>query len=315
MKRTRVLLAAALLSVASPGLAQSDPQDLTSLLETGRNLLETQGIGLEIPIDLTQTQKWLKDLQDRLGGEYVLDLSHLRPAAEAAIPWLESSEETQPYAWWLKTRLDYFRAADELQRLTPGPVPVPRKPESKSAPAPTARPKPTPEQQRQVWSKVVALEPWPEEAGKYVSQLKPVFTSEKVPSELVWIAEVESSFQPGARSPAGAAGLFQLMPGTAKQEGLRLWPLDQRYDPQKSARASAKYLRALHTEFKDWSLALAAYNAGDGQVRTLMKRHGVRSYDRLAPHLPAETQLYVPKVEAVLRRREGKALAELRTPS
>ena len=310
MTHTRAWLAAGFLAAASPGLAQSDPQDLSHVLEAGRNLLESQGIELEIPVDLDQTREWLKALQDRLGGEYVLDLSQLRPAAEAAIPWLESSKETQPYALWLRTRLDYFRAADELQRVSPVPAPVPRKPEG-NAP----RPKPTPEQQRQVWSKVVALEPWPEEAGKYVSQLKPVFASEKVPSELVWIAEMESSFQPGARSPAGAAGLFQLMPGTARQEGLRLWPLDQRYDPQKSARASAKYLHALHTEFKDWSLALAAYNAGDGQVRTLMKRHGVRSYDRLAPHLPAETQLYVPKVEAVLRRREGKALVELKTPS
>jgi membrane-bound lytic murein transglycosylase D len=158
---------------------------------------------------------------------------------------------------------------------------------------------------------VVALEPWPESANRFVPRLKPLFTAEHVPAELVWLAEVESSFQPGARSPAGAAGLFQLMPQTARQEGLSLWPMDQRYDPDKSARASARYLKTLHAEFKDWSLALAAYNSGDGHVRTLMKRHSVRSYDRLAPYLPAETQLYVPKVEAVIRRREGKALAEL----
>ena len=313
MKRTRVFLVATFLTVAIPGLSQTDPEDLAQLLEVGRNLLNQQldsrGIALKIPGDLDQTWAWMKTLQDRFAGEYVLDLSQFRPAAEAAIPWLESSEETKPYAIWLRTRLDYFRAAEELQRLTPAPEA--QKPNPKTAPA--LQSKPTPEQQRRVWSRVVALEPWPEDAGKYVTQLKPVFTAERVPAELVWIAEVESSFQPGAKSPAGAAGLFQLMPGTAKQEGLRLWPLDQRYDPEKSAHASAKYLHALHSEFQDWSLALAAYNAGDGQVRTLMKRHGVHSYDRLAPHLPAETQLYVPKVEAVLRRREGKALAELKS--
>ncbi len=313
MKRTRAFLVATFLTAAIPGVAQTDPENLAQLLEAGRNLLNQQldarGIALEIPGDLNQTRTWMKTLQDRFAGEYVLDLSQLRPAAEAALPWLESSGETKPYAIWLRTRLDYFRAAEELQRLAPAPEP--QKPNTKTVPTP--RTKPTPEQQRRVWSKVMALEPWPEDAGKYVTQLKPVFTAERVPSELVWIAEVESSFQPGAKSPAGAAGLFQLMPGTAKQEGLRLWPIDQRYDPEKSAHASAKYLHALHSEFQDWSLALAAYNAGDGQVRTLMKRHGVRSYDRLAPHLPAETQLYVPKVEAVLRRREGKALAELKS--
>ena len=313
MKRTRAFLFATFLTVAIPGVAQTNPEDLSQLLEVGRNLvnqhLDSRGIALEIPGDLDQTRAWMKTLQDRFAGEYVLDLSRLRPAAEAALPWLESSEETKPYAIWLRTRLDYFRAAEELQRLTPAPKP--QKPNTKTAPA--LQSKPTPEQQRRVWSRVVALEPWPVDAGKYVTQLKPVFTAERVPSELVWIAEVESSFQPGAKSPAGAAGLFQLMPGTAKQEGLRLWPVDQRYDPEKSAHASAKYLHALHSEFQDWSLALAAYNAGDGHVRTLMKRHGVHSYDRLAPHLPAETQLYVPKVEAVLRRREGKALAELKS--
>ena len=102
--------------------------------------------------------------------------------------------------------------------------------------------------------------------------LKPVFADEQAPSELVWIAEVESSFDPQARSPAGAAGLFQLMPATARRFGLKTWPLDQRLNPEKSARAAAKYLDYLHGRFKDWRLALAAYNAGEGTVQKLLHR-------------------------------------------
>lgn len=330
MKRIGSCLAAAALFGGVHATAQTDPDPgspgLDSLLQSGTALLQQElnrrGLELAAPIDVDQTREWLKALQGRFDDEYVLDLSKLRPAAEAALPWLESTEELKPYADWLRSRMDYFRAAEELDRMipkVPGPqTPQPKTPSKGTIPSPEppilVRAKPTPEQQRRVWSRVLALEPWPEEAGKYVTRLKPVFASEKVPGELVWIAEVESSFRPEATSPAGAAGLFQLMPKTAKQEGLSLWPWDQRRDPEKSARASARYLRSLHQEFKDWSLVLAAYNAGDGKVRTLLKRHGTRSYDRIAAHLPAETQLYVPKVEAVVRRREGKALAELVVP-
>jgi len=134
-----------------------------------------------------------------------------------------------------------------------------------------------------------------------------------VPPELVWIAEVESSFDPRARSPAGAAGLFQLMPATAQRFGLRSsWPWDQRLKPEPSARAAAQYLSFLHGKFKDWRLALAAYNAGEGTVQDLLTRRKAHSYDAIARELPAETQMYVPKVEAILLRREGVRLAELR---
>jgi len=122
----------------------------------------------------------------------------------------------------------------------------------------------------------------------------------------------EPSFDPKARSPAGASGLFQLMPATAKRYGLKTWPLDQRLKPEASARAAAQYLEYLHGHFKDWRLALAAYNAGEGTVQRMMSRHKARTYDEIATHLPAETQLYVPRVEATVLRREGVKLAELR---
>jgi membrane-bound lytic murein transglycosylase D len=129
-----------------------------------------------------------------------------------------------------------------------------------------------------------------------------------VPPQLVWVAEVESSFDPSARSPAGAAGLFQLMPDTAKRYGLRTWPSDQRLDAEQSARVATAYLGQLHEKFKDWRLALAAYNAGEGTVQNLLKRHKANSYDAIASYLPAETQMFVPKVEATVQRREGVEL-------
>src|SRR5206468_2744142 len=143
----------------------------------------------------------------------------------------------------------------------------------------------------------------------YVSSLKPIFVNRKVPPELVWVAEVESSFDPRARSPAGAAGLFQLMPATARRYGLRTWPLDQRFKPEPSAGAAAQYLKYLHGHYNDWRLALAAYNAGEGTVDKLLARHKAKSYDDIARHLPAQTQLYVPRVEATLLRREGLKLS------
>src|SRR5205085_10609526 len=168
---------------------------------------------------------------------------------------LEGYEETLPYALWLKARLDYLEVAEEFRRSVPTPKVKPGQP---------AKPIPNPEPQieREIWIKKLAERPWPKTAQPLVNRLKPIFTAQKVPPELVWIAEVESSFDPRARSPQGAAGLFQLMPATAKRYGLRVSLLDQRLKAERSAEAAAKYLRYLHSHFKDWRLAFAAYNAG-----------------------------------------------------
>ena len=119
---------------------------------------------------------------------------------------------------------------------------------------------------------------------------------------------------PPARSPAGAAGLYQLMPQTARSLGLALKPADERLNAEKNAGAAAKYLKYLHGRFKDWRLALAAYNAGEGNLSTLMTRHKARTFDDVSRRLPAETQLYVPKIEATLWKREGVRLASLPAP-
>src|SRR5262252_3847068 len=129
----------------------------------------------------------------------------------------------------------------------------------------------------------------PAGAKPYVARLKPVFAEQKAPPQLVWIAEVESSFNPQARSPAGATGLFQLMPATARRYGLSTSPLDQRLQADDSARAAARHLVRLHQQFGDWRLAVAAYNAGEGTVQSLLKREKARTYDAIATRLPAET--------------------------
>ncbi len=259
-------------------------------------------------VDQDKVKQFFNDLQKRFNGDYVVDLASLRDTARAVLPLLEGYEETQPYAAWLKARLDYLDVAEEVRRTTPPPKPEPGQP-------PPPIPNPAPKIEREIWVTKLADRPWPKAATNYVPRLKPIFAAAKVPPELVWIAEVESSFDPRARSPTSAAGLFQLMPATAHRYGLRTWPLDQRLRPDASARAASKYLASLHTQFKDWRLALAAYNAGEGTVEKLLQERKARTFDAIATRLPAETQMYVPRVEATLARREGVKLSQLRPPA
>jgi membrane-bound lytic murein transglycosylase D len=258
-------------------------------------------------VDREKVKQVFSDIQKRLHGEDVIDLASLKDAARNIVPLLEGHEDTQSYAAWLKARLDYLDVADQFRLTTPPPKVAPGQP-------PAPNPNPAPKAEREIWVKKLADRPWPENAKPYVPRLKPIFVAQKVPPELVWIAEVESSFDQRARSPAGAAGLFQLMPATAKRYGLSTWPLDHRLRPEESARAAAKYLEYLHGYFKDWRLALAAYNAGEGTVERLLRQHKAKTFDAIATHLPAETQMYVPRIEATLARREGVKLSQLRVP-
>ncbi|HWX18282.1 MAG TPA: lytic transglycosylase domain-containing protein [Candidatus Binatia bacterium] len=255
-------------------------------------------------VDQEKVKRFLAEVQKDFHGQYVVELAPLKEGAKTILPLLESYEETLPYAVWLKTRLDYLDVADQFRLTIPPPKPEPGQP-------PRPVPNPTPQLERDTWKARLAERAWPKNASAYVSALKPVFVAQKVPPELVWLAEVESSFDPRARSPAGAAGLFQLMPATAKRYGLRTEPLDQRLRPEPSGEAAAKYLRYLHGHYADWHLALAAYNAGEGTIDTLLARDKTHSFDGIATRLPAETQLFVPKVEATVLRREGVKLEEL----
>lgn len=302
------LCAIFLLSGAWTVFGQTNVITLDDLMDTAQQWandnLDDNVVAVLQNTDQEKVRQFFATLQKDLQGEYVIDLAQLRDTARTVSPILENYEETASYAAWLKTHLEDLDVANELRLRIPPPKLTPGQP-----PPPPVNP--APDQIREIWVKKISARPVPEEAKPYVNQLKPIFSQQKVPSQLVWIAEVESSFDPGARSPAGAAGLFQLMPETAKQYGLRTFPFDQRYQPEPSARAAATYLGKLHDKFKDWRLAIAAYNAGEGTVQSLLKKYKATTYDGIATHLPAETQLYVPKVEATLQKREGITLAQL----
>ena len=292
--------------------AQQPALDAKQLLDAAQewaaeNLDEDVLLSLN-EVDRDQVEKFLRQFQSQLEASYVLDLAALNGAAKAVLPLLDAHEEIRPYAAWLRSRLDYFEVAEDFCNALPTPKLVPGEP-----PKPPANP--SPEAERKSWQKKISQRDWPKGAKELLPTLKPILVRERVPPELIWLAEVESGFNPKARSPVGAAGLFQLMPETAKRFGLRTsWLRDQRYQPEPSARAAAQYLRQLHKDFGDWRLALAAYNAGEGTVQKLLERHRTRSFDRIATHLPAETQMFVPKVEATILRREGVELGKLRLP-
>uniref|UniRef100_Q3AQT8 Peptidoglycan-binding LysM n=1 Tax=Chlorobium chlorochromatii (strain CaD3) TaxID=340177 RepID=Q3AQT8_CHLCH len=127
------------------------------------------------------------------------------------------------------------------------------------------------------------------------------FDTYNVPLEMKYLAIVESALNPTAVSPAGAKGLWQFMYGTGKMYGLESSSfIEDRYDPYKSSVAAARHLRDLYQIYGDWFLALAAYNAGPGNVNKAIRRAGgVKDYWAIWDYLPAETRGYVPAFIAV----------------
>lgn len=258
-------------------------------------------------VDRDKVEDFLNHYQEYLQGDYVLDVAQLKDSANTVLPLLEAHEETRPYAAWLRERLDYFEAANELKPTTP-----PQLPPGIPLPPPVNPPFAA---EQEIWIKKVTPRPMPKGAAELVPKLKKIFAREHVPPELVWVAEVESGFDARARSPAGAVGLFQLMPETAKEHGLHIWPRDERRQPEPAARAAAQQLRQLYRQFGDWRLAVAAYNCGAGTVQRSLDRNHAKDFSGIATHLPAETQMYVPKVEATVLHREGLELETLKAPA
>jgi membrane-bound lytic murein transglycosylase D len=306
-----LLLTLIVASLSSAILAQEKPAESDDLMESvqewAQDNLDDNVLNALKQVDQDRVHTFFTQLQGQFAGTNVYHLVALKETASQVLPVLQQFEETQPLAAWLQTHLDYLEAAEELRRQV---TVAPAKPD-----ASLILPNPTPQLERSVWNKTLDKRPLPPFAKTYVPQLKRAFVAEGTPAELVWVAEVESSFDPKARSPAGAAGLFQLMPAAARSLGLSAsWPRDERLQPEKSAHAAAKRLRHLHSHFGDWQLALAAYNAGEARVENLLKKSKTRSFDAIAQRLPTETQMYVPKVEATLHRREGLTLADLKTP-
>lgn len=292
-------------SVAAPVEQPSEIDAVEAIRSANEFLRENvdESVWDALGVDAERVQKFFSDLERQFQDTDVYDLGALQETAKQILPVLQQFEETQPYAVWLQARLDYFEVAEKLRPQTP--------------PKNLARlPAPSPKLERKVWLEVTRERPMPPLAFKQVAQLKRIFLAERVPPELVWLAEVESSFDSRARSPAGAAGLFQLMPVTARSHDLAVGLFrDERLQPEKNARVAAQYLRQLHSRFGDWRLALAAYNAGETRVANLLKNQKARTFDAIAHRLPAETQMFVPKVEATLRKREGRALSDLKIPN
>lgn len=134
----------------------------------------------------------------------------------------------------------------------------------------------------------------------------PMFEEEldrhNLPLELKYLAIVESALNPRAKSRVGATGLWQFMYPTGKMFGMEVSSyVDERSDPLRATESAAKYLSSLHSVFNDWDLALAAYNAGPGNVSRAMRRSGgKKNYWEIRPNLPRETAGYVPAFLATM---------------
>jgi membrane-bound lytic murein transglycosylase D len=117
-----------------------------------------------------------------------------------------------------------------------------------------------------------------------------------LPTDLRFLSVIESGLRPQVKSPAGALGLWQFMYSTGKMYGLKENShFDERMDPIKSTDAACRYLKKLNEIYGDWNLALAAYNAGPGNVNKAIRRSGgKKTYWEVRPFLPRETQGYVP---------------------
>ncbi len=144
---------------------------------------------------------------------------------------------------------------------------------------------------------------WLKRSGAY----RPIFAEslgkQKLPKDLEAVSFIESGLWPTARSSAGAVGLWQFMPQTARAYGLTVTEqYDERLSIWASTEAASEHLGDLHQRFKSWELALAAYNLGYQGLERRMKEYAVDDFWELAAiegALPRETRLYVPKVLAV----------------
>lgn len=130
----------------------------------------------------------------------------------------------------------------------------------------------------------------------YFNMMDNILVKYGLPTELKYLAVIESRLKRSAVSWAGAVGPWQLMPATARILGLKVSRTrDERTDYYKSTHAAAKYLKDLYTEFGDWLLVIAAYNGGPGNVYSAIRKSGSRNFWNLQYYLPAESRTHVKK--------------------
>jgi membrane-bound lytic murein transglycosylase D len=142
-----------------------------------------------------------------------------------------------------------------------------------------------------------------ERAGKYKDMISTVLREEGVPQDLIYLAVTESGFQPQAMNArSGAGGMWQFMPFQGVYGLTRNATFDERFDPEKSSKAYARYMKYLYDQFGDWYLAMAAYNWGPGNVQRSVMRTGYADFWELyrRNELPKETKNYVPGIIAAI---------------
>src|SRR5436190_1787889 len=139
-------------------------------------------------------------------------------------------------------------------------------------------------------------------SGRFMKIARDTFRQNGVPEDVIWLGQVESAWSPKARSWAAASGLWQFVPSSGAQYGLRqtAW-VDDRNGIEKPTAASARYLKDLARRYNgDWLLAIAAYNTGALNVDRAISRAGEANYWKIYPYIAQETRNYVPNILAVI---------------
>jgi membrane-bound lytic murein transglycosylase D len=159
---------------------------------------------------------------------------------------------------------------------------------------------------------------WARKSGRYQALIQRELVRAGLPSDLVWLSLIESGHNITSRSRAGAVGLWQFIPESARLYGLTVdrW-VDERLDPVRSTEAAAQYLSDLERRLGSWELAMAAYNMGQGGLIRSIRKYNTNDFwrlSRLEAGLPWETALYVPKILAtaiVMRNRRAFGLGDV----
>jgi membrane-bound lytic murein transglycosylase D len=141
---------------------------------------------------------------------------------------------------------------------------------------------------------------WLDRKSAADSLVTAILQENDLPTELIYVAMIESGMSSRAVSSVSAVGPWQFMAGTAKDYDLRRnWWLDERRDMELSTRAAARYIKDLYRRFEDWALVLAAYNSGGGRIARKIRQHGHDNFWKM--RLPSQTTDYVPKFIAAAR--------------
>lgn len=145
---------------------------------------------------------------------------------------------------------------------------------------------------------------WLERSGRYRDVMSEALRNEGLPDDLVYLALIESGFNPKAFSRAKASGPWQFIESTGRRFGLAInWWVDERRDPVKSAKSAARYLKDLYARFGVWDLAMAAYNAGEGRIEKARARARTDDFWKIRKtnNIRTETKDYVPLYIAATR--------------